>query len=158
MTTSVVANQVRIQTESGANQESDNTGAVMLGMDVSGPVSVMSRACCLDPVSAYFCVLFLSSNQDETVLGTCSSWIVLCASCESGTMLMVFSGTGVVATIFATVLGCTEVGLRVLSSRGGAVEENHPKLEQSSSPGWMCPELLPVPPQVIFPPSAISTA
>lgn len=83
------------------------------------------------------------------------------SSCESGTVLVVFTGTGADATIFAKVLGCTEVGLRVFSLRQGsttaeAVEENHLELEQSSSPGWMCPELLPVSLQLILPPSAIS--
>lgn len=127
------------------------------------PAPFVRKDCCLDPVSAPSCVLFLSSYLDETVLGTCSAWMVSGSSCESGTVLVVFSGSGVDATIFATVLGCTEVGLRVFSLRGGsstagAVEENHLELAQSSSAGWTCPELLPVPIQLILPPSAVSAA
>lgn len=63
--TSVVANQVRVQTESVANQkESDNTGAVMLsawawmcliqsqGCHGPGPAPFVRKDCCLDPVSS----------------------------------------------------------------------------------------------------------
>ena len=67
----------------------------------------------------------------ETLLGACGSWTVLVsgASCESGTVLVVFSGTGLDATIFATVLWREEVGMTVFSSSGGGVEENDLELE-----------------------------
>lgn len=161
---SVVANQLRVQTESGQSgvRQHRCCDVERMSLDVSRPVSVMSRTCCLDLVSAPSCELFLSSYLDEKVLGPCFSWMVSGGPCEPGAVLVVFSETGVDATIVATVLGCTEMGLRVFSSREGsstegAVEEKL-ALEQSSSPEWTCLELPSVPLQFRLPPSAVSAA
>lgn len=77
--------------------EADNTGAGRVWSSSRG----VSEGCCWDP--AHPSVLFLGSYLDETVLGICSSWMVPGSSSESGTALGVFPGTGLDATIFATV-------------------------------------------------------
>lgn len=90
----------------GANQLTNRRRQTTQVLEVSGPVPGGSRraaAGTLLPPPPPRSVLFLGSYLDETVLGICSSWTVPGSSSESGTVLGVFPGTSLDATIFATV-------------------------------------------------------